>query len=158
MFLRVGIIYVSLHSMDNKKHSPKAGFIRKCNSNCIESLKLQRGEKFTSPGKAQHASEIIQALSSNCLSFPHITKIASEFKMITYSSYIKCTGSQRSLCPICWGIYRIISMPAHDGKNSGLVLELMHRLVMMRNIMIEIIIGIALLLMDHWKYNWPNET
>lgn len=43
----------------------------------------------------------------------------------------------------------MISMPAHDGKNSGLVLELMHRLVMMRNIMLEIIMGIALLLVDH---------
>lgn len=152
MFSCVGIICVSLPSVDNKKHFPKAGFIRKCSSNCTESLKLQRGEKFTSPGKAQHASEIIQALSSNCLSLPHITKIAFEFKMITYSSYIKCTGSQRSLCPICSGIYRMISMPAHDGKNSGLVLELMHRLVM-RNIILEIIMGIALLLMDHRKYN-----
>lgn len=43
----------------------------------------------------------------------------------------------------------MISMPAHNGKKSGLVLELMHRLVMIRNIMLEIIMGIALLLTDH---------
>lgn len=71
--------------------------------------------------------------------------------MITYSSYIKCTGSQRSLCPICWGIYWMISMPAHDGTKSGLMLELMHRLVMISNIMLEIIMRIALLLIDHLK-------
>lgn len=40
-------------------------------------------------------------------------------------------------------------MLAHDGKKSALVLELMQRLIMMRNITLEIMMGIARLLMDH---------
>lgn len=47
----------------------------------------------------------------------------------------------------------MISMPAHDKKfrAHATVSELMHGLVMMKNIVLEIIMGIALLLMDHQK-------